>query len=67
MINIADMRSKSIEDLQKEILQLRKQQFDLRMQKGSGEAVKTHTIPQLRRTIATIKTILHEKNREVSK
>ena len=66
MINLSDMRKKSKVELEKEILVLRKSQFDLRMQKGSGESIKTDNFAKIRRNIARIKTILSE-NSEVSK
>ena len=56
----ADLRSKSVEDLRKELLELRKEQFNLRMQRGTGQAVGSHQFKNVRRDIARIKTVINE-------
>ena len=61
MKNIEDLRQMSKNELEAEILELRKQQFKLRLQKANSELSKTHVIKLVRRTIARIKTILSEK------
>lgn len=61
MKNIEDLRKMTKEELESEILNLRKQQFKLRLQKANSELSKTHVIKLARRTIARIKTILSEK------
>ena len=60
MHNTVDLRKKSKADLIKDLLELRKEHFNLRMQKGSGAAVKTHRFKQLKRTMARLKTIIAE-------
>ncbi len=61
-MNTSEMREKSVDDLQKELLALRKEQLSLRMQKGAGEsAPKPHQHQHVRRDIARIKTILTER------
>lgn len=62
-MNVADLRSKSPADLKKELNELLKEQMNLRLQKGLGEAPKTHLYNQVRKNIARVKTILNEKNR----
>lgn len=57
----ADYREKSIVELQQELISLLKEQFNLRMQKTSGEGAKPHLFTRVRRDIARIKTILREK------
>lgn len=59
-MNAADLRSKSAEDLNKELLELRKEQFNLRMQRGAGQAIGSHQFRNVRRDIARIKTVLNE-------
>lgn len=60
-----EIREKTPEELKEELGALQKEQFNLRMQKGSGEsAPRFHSFKQVRRNIARIKTILNEKTRE---
>ena len=57
-----DLRQKSVSDLQTLRTELLKEQFNLRMQKSSGQTnAKSHLITQARRTLARIETILAEK------
>ncbi len=57
----SELREKSIEDLQKELHGLLREQFNLRMQKGTGQLSQPHRVSQVRRDIARVKTILSEK------
>jgi large subunit ribosomal protein L29 len=57
----SELRDKSVEDLGKELMGLLREQFNLRMQKGTGQLSKTHRVGQVRREIARVKTILNEK------
>lgn len=57
----AELRELSISELQQEILEYRKKQFQLRMQKVNGTLSKTHQVESLRRAIARAKTIMTEK------
>lgn len=56
-----DLREKSPEDLRQELLALRREQFNLRMQGASGQLVHTHQFGNIRRDIARIKTVLREQ------
>jgi len=56
----SDLRGKSREDLDKLLLELVREHFNLRMQKGSGQAVKPHRLKGVKRDIARVKTILNE-------
>jgi large subunit ribosomal protein L29 len=56
-----ELRKKSADDLKKELLALLKEQFNLRIQKGSGQMPKTHLFKMNKLAIARIKTILNEK------
>ncbi len=62
-MNTKEMRAKSPEELNKEILELRKAQFSLRMQIATQQLTKTSELGRLKREIAQIKTILTEKAR----
>jgi len=55
------LQEKSVEDLQKELLTLKEDQFKLRMQAGSGQLGQTHLLKQTRRDIARVKTVLNSK------
>lgn len=60
-MSAADLRSKSVDELNTELTALFKEQFNLRMQQGSGQDVKPHNYKRVRREIARIKTIINEK------
>ncbi len=57
----SELRDKSVEDLGKELNGLLREQFNLRMQKGTGQLSKTHRVGEVRREIARVKTVLNEK------
>ena len=57
----SELREKSLEDLNKELLELLREQFNLRMQRGSGQLSKPSDMKRVRRDIARIKTIVTEK------
>lgn len=56
-----ELRSKSTDELNKEMLALLKEHFNLRVQKGLGQPPKTHFFKKVKKSIARIKTILKEK------
>ena len=60
-MNTEELRSKSIDELVKVILDLRKDQFNDRFQKAQGALENTAKIRNTRRDIARVKTILNEK------
>ena len=60
-MNAVEMREKSVDELQVSVLDLLKEQFNLRMQKSSGQLGQSHLLGQARRDIARVKTILNEK------
>jgi large subunit ribosomal protein L29 len=57
----SELRQKSAADLDKELLALLRAQFNLRMQRGLGQAPRHDQFPKLRRDIARIKTIMAER------
>lgn len=61
MKKTAELRNLSTEELQSELLSLRKEQFNLRMKKASGSLDKTHLITMVRKSVARVKTMLTEK------
>jgi len=56
-----ELRDKSVDELNKELMELLREQFNLRMQKGTGQLARPHHMQQVRRSIARVKTILREK------
>jgi large subunit ribosomal protein L29 len=60
-MKVSELREKSVEDLTKELLALMKERFNLRMQKGAGQPLKSHLFKKVKLGIARIKTILKEK------
>jgi len=60
-MNTVELREKSVDELQTSLLDLLKEQFNLRMQKSSGQLGQSHLLGQARRDIARVKTILNEK------
>lgn len=61
MKKINELRNLTTEELQTELLSLRKEQFNLRMKKASGSLDKTHLITMVRKSVAKVKTMLTEK------
>lgn len=59
-----ELRDKSAEELNKELLALRREQFNLRMQQATGQLSQTHQFAGLRRDIARIKTVLSEARKQ---
>jgi large subunit ribosomal protein L29 len=60
-MNAQELREKSVEELNAELLAQLEGQFKLRMQSSTGQLNQTHLMQQTRRDIARIKTVLNEK------
>jgi large subunit ribosomal protein L29 len=56
-----ELKEKSVEELNVELLSLLREQFNLRMQASTGQLEKTDQLRKVRRSIARVKTILTEK------
>ena len=61
MKTTSELKELSIEDLNTELLSLRKEQFNLRMKKANGMLDKTHLIATVRKSVARVKTMITEK------
>jgi large subunit ribosomal protein L29 len=59
-MNAADLRKKSVEELNDELVALRREQFNLRMQQATGEMAQVHQHGRVRKDIARVKTVLNE-------
>jgi large subunit ribosomal protein L29 len=55
-----ELRQKSVDELNEELVALRREQFNLRMQQASGELSHHHEHRRVRKDIARVKTILGE-------
>ncbi|CAM3121049.1 MULTISPECIES: 50S ribosomal protein L29 [Moritella] len=60
-MNASELKQKNVEELNAELLNLLREQFNLRMQLSTGQLAQTHLIKNVRRDIARVKTILNEK------
>ena len=61
----SELRQKTPDELQQELLALLREQFNLRMQKATNQASKPHLFRQARRNIARVKMVLSEKAAKV--
>jgi len=60
-MELKELRQKNAEQLNEHLVDLRREQFNLRMQKGSGQLTQTHQFGRVRREIAQVKHLLGEK------
>jgi len=65
-MDMQEIRIKSSDELRGELSSLLQEQFNLRMQKGTGQLATPHELRRVRRDIARVKTILAEKKTEGS-
>ena len=66
MALVTELRSKTADQLADRLLELKKEQFNLRFQRAGGQLENTARVRQVRREIATIKTVLAEQKRAAS-
>ena len=57
---VNELRGKSLDELSSRLIELRKKQFSLRMQMGSGQGVRASEVRETRKNIARIKTVMKE-------
>lgn len=62
-MNATDLRAKSGEELNEDLISLRREQFNVRMQQATGESTKPHEHSRIRKNIARIKTVMAEQKR----
>ena len=62
-LKAADVRAKTPDELNTMLLDLRKEQFNLRFQRATGQQEGVGRVRQVRREIARVKTIIGEQNR----
>ena len=61
-MKIDEVRKMTPDQLQDQLLSLKKEQFNLRFQAATGQLVKTHRANEIRKDIARIKTVLRGKS-----
>ncbi len=59
----SDIRQKTADELKQMLIDLRREQFNLRFQRATGQAEGTARIRSVRREIARVKTIVGERTR----
>jgi large subunit ribosomal protein L29 len=60
-MNIEDIRNYTLDQLEDELIKLKREQFNLRFQKATSQLTNTARVREVRRTIARIKTVEREK------
>ena len=58
-----ELREKTPDQLREELANLKKEQFNLRMQQGTGQLARPHLMKDVRRSIARVKTLMNELNK----
>jgi len=66
IVKAADVRLKTDKELEDRILELSKEQFNLRFQKATGQLANTARVTAVRKEIAKIKTVLGERQRQAA-
>lgn len=61
MTSAQDLRAQSVDQLKDQLVSLKKEQMNLRFQKATGQLSNTARQGQVRKEIARIKTVLHER------
>lgn len=59
-----ELRGKSVEQLQEHLLELRREQFNLRVQQATGQQARSDQVARVRRDIARLKTIVREREQQ---
>ena len=59
-----EIREMTEEQIGKELLDLRREQFNLRMQAATGQGVRSHEFGRIRKDIARLKTVLRERDNQ---
>ena len=60
-MKVADIRAMTVDQLDDEVLKLKKEQFNLRFQRATGQLENTARVREVRRDIARLKTIAQQK------
>lgn len=60
-MELKELRKQSAQDLNAHLVELRREQFNLRMQRGAGQQTQTHHFQRVKREIAQVKTLLGQQ------
>jgi large subunit ribosomal protein L29 len=60
-MNATELRGKTLAELSEALHDLLKEQFNLRMQRGTGQFSRPHLMKDVRRNIARVKTVINQK------
>lgn len=60
-MKVSELKEKTVSELETILIDLRKSQFELRMQLATGQLSKNHMVKVTRRDVARVKTIINEK------
>ena len=63
-MKVSELRQKSAEELNATLVELGREQFNLRMQKNTGQLAKSDQVRKVRRNIARVKTVVNEMARQ---
>lgn len=66
-VKAADVRQKTDKELETRLTELRKEQFNLRFQKATGQLANTSRVGHVRKEIAKIMTVVGERQRKSEK
>jgi len=66
-MDASELRTKSLEELETELVELRREQFNLRMQAATGQLTRHHEHGRVRKDIARVKTVIDELARQEEK
>jgi large subunit ribosomal protein L29 len=64
MMKATELRSKTVDELNNELVELRRAQFSMRMQLATQQLNKVDQVGKVRRDIARVKTVLAEKSKQ---
>ncbi len=62
-MNVNELRGQTAKELQASLHDLLKEQFNLRMQSGTGQLSRPHLVKEVRRNIARVKTVMSEQRK----
>ena len=61
-MKVSEIKDKSIEELSALLLELRQEQFNLRMQNGTGQLSQFDQIGKVRKDVARVKTVINQRS-----
>ena len=65
-MKIAELRNKNVDQLNEDLVSLKKEAFNLRFQKATGQLENTARVRYVRRSIARVATVLSQKANEIA-